>query len=139
KILRLDFTNNEEFIKRFQREASSISVLSDPNIVNIYDVGEDDNLHYIVMEYMPGPTLKEYIQQKGALAVSEAIPIMEQLISALSHAHHANIIHRDIKPQNILMDEFGNVKLTDFGVATMISATTITQTNSILGSVHYLS
>ncbi len=139
KMLRLDFTNNEEFVKRFQREANSISALFHPNIVNVYDVGEEDGASYIVMEYMPGPTLKEHIQQKGALTVAEALPIMEQLASALSHAHHFDIIHRDIKPQNILMSGDGEVKLTDFGIATMTNGTSLTQTNSVLGSVHYLS
>lgn len=139
KMLRVDYSNNEEFVKRFQREANSISSLFHSNIVNVYDVGEDDGVNYIVMEYMSGPTLKEYIQQKGALSVAEALPIMEQLAAALSHAHHFDIIHRDIKPQNILMGINGEVKLTDFGIATMPSASTLTQANSVLGSVHYLS
>ncbi len=139
KILRLDYSNNEEFIKRFHREAQSVTTLSHPNIVNIYDVGEEDGIYYLVMEYVDGQTLKQYIQQKGMLPVNEALDIMEQLTSAMEHAHHFEIVHRDIKPQNILIDHDGNVKVTDFGIATATSATTITHTNSVLGSVHYLS
>jgi serine/threonine protein kinase len=139
KILRLDYANNEEFIKRFHREAQSVTTLSHPNIVNIFDVGEEDGIYYLVMEYVPGQTLKQYIQQKGMLPVSEALDIMEQLTSAMAHAHHFEIVHRDIKPQNILMRDDHVVKVTDFGIATATSATTITHTNSVLGSVHYLS
>ncbi len=139
KILRLDYANNEEFIKRFHREAQSVTTLSHPNIVNIYDVGEEDGIYYLVMEFVPGRTLKQYIQQQGMLSVTEALDIMEQLASAMSHAHHFEIVHRDIKPQNILIRDDGVVKVTDFGIATATSATTITHTNSVLGSVHYLS
>jgi len=139
KMLRLDFANDEEFIRRFRREAQSATSLAHPNIVNIYDVGEESDLYYIVMEYIEGQTLKQYIQQKSPLRVEEAIGIMRQLTSALSHAHQNHIIHRDIKPHNILMDHDGNVKITDFGIAMALSATSITQTNSVLGSVHYLS
>ncbi|WP_028398967.1 Stk1 family PASTA domain-containing Ser/Thr kinase [Ectobacillus panaciterrae] len=140
KILRLDYANNEEFIKRFHREAQSVTTLSHSNIVNIYDVGEEDGIYYLVMEYVPGQTLKQYIQQKGMLPVSEALDIMEQLTSAMAHAHHFEIVHRDIKPQNILVrDDDHVVKVTDFGIATATTATTITHTNSVLGSVHYLS
>ncbi|MEH7106814.1 Stk1 family PASTA domain-containing Ser/Thr kinase [Bacillus sp. JJ1764] len=139
KMLRLDFANDEEFIKRFHREAQSATSLNHPNIVNIYDVGEEKDLYYIVMEYVEGQTLKQYIQQNSPLRVEESIGIMRQLTSAISHAHHNHIIHRDIKPQNILVDHKGNVKITDFGIAMALSATSITQTNSVLGSVHYLS
>lgn len=139
KILRLDYSNNEEFIKRFHREAQSVTSLSHPNIVNIYDVGEEDGIYYLVMEYVPGQTLKQYIQQQGMLSVRESLDIMEQLTSAMAHAHHFEIVHRDIKPQNILIRDDGLVKVTDFGIATATSATTITHTNSVLGSVHYLS
>nr|WP_247739218.1 Stk1 family PASTA domain-containing Ser/Thr kinase [Bacillus sp. 165] len=139
KILRLDYSNNEEFIKRFHREAQSVTTLSHPNIVNIYDVGEEDGIYYLVMEYVDGQTLKQYIQQKGMLSVKEALDIMEQLTSAMAHAHHFEIVHRDIKPQNILVGYNGEIKVTDFGIATATSATTITHTNSVLGSVHYLS
>ncbi|UOY93683.1 Stk1 family PASTA domain-containing Ser/Thr kinase [Ectobacillus sp. JY-23] len=139
KILRLDYANNEEFIKRFHREAQSVTSLSHPNIVNIYDVGEEDGIYYLVMEYVPGQTLKQYIQQKGMLPVAEALHIMKQLTSAMAHAHHFEIVHRDLKPQNILIRDDATVKVTDFGIATATSATTITHTNSVLGSVHYLS
>ncbi|WP_423801669.1 Stk1 family PASTA domain-containing Ser/Thr kinase [Neobacillus sp. SAB-20_R2A] len=139
KMLRLDFANDEEFIRRFHREAQSATSLAHPNIVNIFDVGEEDDLYYIVMEFVDGNTLKQYIQQNSPLKVEEAIEIMKQLTSAISHAHHNHIIHRDIKPHNILVDHDGNVKITDFGIAMALSATSITQTNSVLGSVHYLS
>ena len=139
KVLRLEFANDPEFIARFDREAQAATSLSHPNIVNIYDVGEEDHILYMVMEYIDGYTLKEYIQQKGPLEVEEAIEIMKQLTEAISHAHANGLIHRDIKPQNILIDRYGNVKVTDFGIAIALSATSLTQTNSILGSVHYLS
>ena len=139
KMLRLDFANDEEFIRRFHREAQSATSLAHPNIVNIYDVGEENDLYYIVMEYVEGQTLKQYIQQSSSLRVENVIEIMRQLTSAISHAHQNHIVHRDIKPQNILIDLDGNVKITDFGIAMALSATSITQTNSVLGSVHYLS
>jgi eukaryotic-like serine/threonine-protein kinase len=139
KMLRIDFANEEEFIKRFQREAQSATSLAHPNIVSIYDVGEEDDLYYIVMEYVHGMTLKQYIQQHSPVPVDKAIDIMKQLTLAMSHAHQNHIVHRDIKPHNILLDEEGNVKITDFGIAMALSATSITQTNSVLGSVHYLS
>lgn len=139
KMLRLDFANDEEFIRRFHREAQSATSLVHPNIVSIYDVGEEQDLYYIVMEFVDGQTLKQYIQQHSPLAVVEMLDIMKQLTSAISHAHQNHIIHRDIKPQNILIDHQGNVKITDFGIAMALSATSITQTNSVLGSVHYLS
>ena len=139
KILRLDYANNDEFIKRFHREAQSVTTLSHPNIVNMYDVGEEDGIYYLVMEYVPGQTLKQYINQRGMLPIGEALDIMEQLTSAMAHAHHFEIVHRDIKPHNILIRNDGIVKVTDFGIATATSATAITHTNSVLGSVHYLS
>ena len=139
KILRLDYANNDEFIKRFHREAQSVTTLSHPNIVNMYDVGEEDGIYYLVMEYVPGQTLKQYINQRGMLPIGEALDIMEQLTSAMAHAHHFEIVHRDIKPHNILIRDDGVVKVTDFGIATATSATAITHTNSVLGSVHYLS
>ncbi|MDM5189568.1 Stk1 family PASTA domain-containing Ser/Thr kinase [Bacillus sp. DX4.1] len=140
KILRLDYANNDEFIKRFHREAQSVTTLSHPNIVNMYDVGEEDGIYYLVMEYVPGQTLKQYINQRGLLPIGEALDIMEQLTSAMAHAHHFEIVHRDIKPHNILIRSDGIVKVTDFGIAMATNgATTITHTNSVLGSVHYLS
>src|SRR5699024_5066169 len=102
-------------------------------------VGEEGNILYMVMEYVEGPTLKEYIMENGPLQVDKAIEIMKQLTDAIAHAHANGLVHRDIKPQNILVDEYGNVKVTDFGIAVALSATSLTQTNSILGSVHYLS
>lgn len=139
KMLRLDFVNDEEFIRRFHREAQSATSLVHPNIVNIYDVGEEADLYYIVMEYVNGQTLKQYIQGNSPLEVEKSLDIMKQLTSAISHAHQNNIVHRDIKPHNILIDNMGNVKITDFGIAMALEATSITQTNSVLGSVHYLS
>ena len=139
KILRLDYANDPEFIERFDREAQAATSLSHPNVVNIYDVGEEDNILFIVMELVDGMTLKEYIKKQGPLEVEEAVKIMIELTSAINHAHENDLIHRDIKPQNILLDEHGTVKVTDFGIAIALSATALTQTNSILGSVHYLS
>lgn len=139
KALRTDYIHDQEFIARFDREAQSASSLSHPNIVNIYDVGEEDQILYMVMEYVEGMTLKEYIQQFGPVEVPLALDIMKQISSAIAQAHENGIIHRDIKPQNILIDRFGQAKVTDFGIAMALSATALTQTNSILGSVHYLS
>lgn len=140
KVLRLDFANDEEFIRRFHREAQSATSLAHPNIVSIYDVGEEEqSIYYIVMEYVDGKTLKQYIQQNSPIPVDKALSIMSQLTSAISHAHQNHIVHRDIKPDNILIDKNENVKITDFGIAMALSATSITQTNSVMGSVHYLS
>lgn len=139
KVLRYDFSNEEELRRRFQREALSTTSLAHPNIVNIFDVGEEGSLHYLVMEYVPGKTLKEYIIDHSPVPPEPAVKIMKQLASALAHAHQNQIVHRDIKPQNILMDSDGNVKITDFGIAMALSATSYTQTNSVLGTVHYLS
>ena len=139
KVLRPEFANDPEFIERFDREAQAATSLAHPNIVNIYDVGEEDNILYMAMEYVDGLTLKEYIHEHGPLPVPEAIEIMKQLTDAIAHAHMNGLIHRDIKPQNILVDSYGRVKVTDFGIAIALSATSLTQTNSILGSVHYLS
>ena len=139
KVLKLEFANDEEFIIRFHREAQAAISLSHPNIVNIYDVGDEDNIYYMVMEYIDGMTLKQYIQQRAPIEVEEVIDIMTQLTSAISHAHENHLIHRDIKPQNVLMNRYGQVKITDFGIAVALSSTALTQTNSVLGSVHYLS
>ncbi|MGM9920538.1 MAG: Stk1 family PASTA domain-containing Ser/Thr kinase, partial [Bhargavaea sp.] len=139
KVLRQDFSDEDELRKRFQREALSATSLVHPNIVNIYDVGEDGDLQYLVMEYVEGQTLKEYIKDHAPLAPAEAVEIMKQLCSGITAAHLHGIIHRDIKPQNILMDREGQVKLTDFGIAMALSATALTRTNSVMGTVHYLS
>ncbi|MFJ7825000.1 Stk1 family PASTA domain-containing Ser/Thr kinase [Psychrobacillus sp. NPDC096623] len=139
KVLRYDFANEEELHRRFQREALSATSLTHPNIVNIYDVGEDEDIHYIVMEFVKGKTLKEYILLNAPVSPMKSVMLMKQLTSAISTAHNNHIIHRDIKPQNILLDEEENVKVTDFGIAMALSATSYTQTNSVLGTVHYLS
>ncbi len=139
KILRQQYVNDEDFIKRFRREAQSIQSLSHKNVVDVYDVGEDDDIYYIVMDYVKGQTLKELIQKKGKLPAKEAVEIAKKIVSALDHAHQNNIVHRDIKPHNILLGDKGEVKVTDFGIARAVSETTITQTGSVLGSVHYLS
>lgn len=139
KVLRPEFANDPEFIERFDREAQAATSLSHPNIVNIYDVGDEEEILYIVMEYVDGLTLKEYIIENGPIPVEQALNIMEQLTSAIHHAHVNGLVHRDIKPQNILIDRRGKIKITDFGIAIALSATALTQTNSVLGSVHYLS
>src|SRR5690625_873699 len=139
KVLRLEYANDEEFIARFDREAKAATSLCHPNVVNIFDVGEEDHILYMVMEYVDGLTLKEYIQQYGPVEVEEALSIMKQITAAIAHAHANDLVHRDIKPQNILIDSYGQVKVTDFGIAVALSATSLTKTNSILGSVHYLS
>ena len=138
KVLRGDLANDEKFVRRFQREALSASSLNHPNIVEMYDVGEDNGSFYIVMEYIDGKTLKQLIKKRGHLTVSEAIDIMVQLTDGLASAHDSYIIHRDIKPQNIMILEDGMVKITDFGIAMAINAADLTQTNSVMGSVHYL-
>lgn len=139
KVLRLDFHTNVAAMRRFQREAQSATQLVHPNIVSVYDVGEEDGTNYIVMEYVEGTDLKEYIRERGPLPPREAVRIMTQIVSAIELAHQNRIIHRDIKPQNILIDREGNVKITDFGIAIALSETSLTQTNTLLGSVHYLS
>lgn len=138
KVLRGDLSNDEKFIRRFKREALSVSNLSHPNIVEVYDVGEEDGNYYIVMEYIEGKTLKQLLQKRGALTLTEVIDIMSQLTDGLAHAHEAYIIHRDIKPQNIMIEDNGLVKITDFGIAMALNSTQLTQTNSVMGSVHYL-
>ena len=139
KVLRFDFQNDQAAIRRFQREALAATELVHPNIVSVYDVGEEDGLQYLVMEYVKGMDLKRYIQTYYPLPYATVVDIMEQILSAVSLAHEHRIIHRDLKPQNILMDENGVVKITDFGIAIALSETSITQTNTMLGSVHYLS
>ena len=138
KILRGDLSNDEKFVRRFQREALSASSLSHPNIVEVYDVGEDNGEYYIVMEYIEGKHLKELLKKRGKLTLSEAVDIMLQITDGMSVAHDSYIIHRDIKPQNIMILENGMVKITDFGIAMAMNATQLTQTNSVMGSVHYL-
>ena len=138
KILRGDLSNDEKFVRRFQREALSASSLSHPNIVEMYDVGEDNGLYYIIMEFVDGKTLKQLLKRRGSLTLSEAIDIMLQLTDGMSHAHDSYIIHRDLKPQNIMIQDDGQIKITDFGIAMALNSTQLTQTNSVMGSVHYL-
>ena len=138
KVLRGDLASDDKFVRRFQREALSASSLNHPNVVEMYDVGEDNGNFYIVMEYIDGKTLKQLIKKRGHLTVPEAIDIMIQLTGGLGVAHESYIIHRDIKPQNIMILEDGMVKITDFGIAMAINAADLTQTNSVMGSVHYL-
>lgn len=139
KILRPEFTNDEEFVKRFLIEAQSVARLSHPNIVPIYDVGNENGMHYIVMEYVQGTTLKELINRKGVLKWSDAVNISIQICSAIEHAHRNHIVHRDIKPQNIIITNDGIAKVTDFGIARAVSTSTITMTGNTVGSVHYFS
>ncbi len=138
KVLRGDLATDEKFVRRFQREALSASSLNHPNIVEMYDVGEDDGSYYIVMEYIEGKNLKQLIKRRTKLSLIEVIDIMKQLTDGIAHAHDSFIIHRDIKPQNMLILDSGLVKITDFGIAVALNSTQLTQTNSVMGSVHYL-
>lgn len=138
KVLRGELSEDPINLLRFQREANAASALSHPNIVEIFDVGEEGGKHYIVMEYVRGKTLKQLIAQRGALDKEEAVALMKQLCSGVSEAHKNGIIHRDIKPQNILVKDDGTVKIADFGIATAQNAIQLTQADSVLGSVHYL-
>lgn len=138
KVLRGDLSGDEKFVRRFQREALSASSLAHPNIVEMYDVGEDNGLYYIVMEYIEGKTLKQLLKKRGSLTLSEAIDVMLQLTDGIAHAHDSYIIHRDLKPQNIMIKDDGQIKITDFGIAMALNSTQLTQTNSVMGSVHYL-
>lgn len=138
KILRGDLAEDEKFVRRFQREAISASSLNDPNIVEVYDVGEDNGKYFIVMEYVQGLTLKQLIKKRGSLTLPEVVDIMLQLTSAVAHAHESYIIHRDIKPQNVIILEDGRVKIMDFGIAVALNAGEFTQTNSVMGTVYYI-
>ena len=138
KILRGDLAEDEKFVRRFQREAISASSLNDPNIVEVYDVGEDNGKYFIVMEYVEGKTLKQLIKKRGSLTLPEVVDIMLQLTSAIAHAHESYIIHRDIKPQNVIILEDGRVKIMDFGIAVALNAGELTQTNSVMGTVYYI-
>ncbi|WP_294601953.1 Stk1 family PASTA domain-containing Ser/Thr kinase [uncultured Lactobacillus sp.] len=139
KILRLDLQKEPQTLARFQREALATSELSHPNIVMVLDVGTDHGLPYMVMEYVDGPDLKDYIRANSPLNLGNIIKIMDQILSAMSLAHKHNVIHRDLKPQNILMDKHGNIKIADFGIAVALNQNSVTQTNSAIGSVHYMS
>ena len=138
KVLRSKLSEDPMVLVRFQREASAASRLSHPNVVDIYDVGEYEGMHYIVMEYIRGRTLKQLIMQRGALNFKEALDIMKQLVSAVVAAHQKNIIHRDIKPQNVLIKDDGTIKITDFGIAVASDSVQLTLNNAVMGSAHYL-
>ena len=139
KILHAQFSNDADFIDKFHREAQGAARLAHPNIVNIYDVGEEAGSHYIVMEYVPGDTLKTRIQQEGHLSVEESLQIAKDIASALEQAHRNNLVHCDIKPHNILMMPDGHIKVADFGIARAVTASTMTYSGSVIGSVHYFS
>ena len=140
KVLRPEFVDDDEFLGKFKREAEAVASLSHPNIVNVYDVGEDGKVHYIVMEYIDGQNLKEIIKNEGTLDEYTALDITKQIAMALSAAHKKGIIHRDIKPHNILISNEGRVvKVADFGIAKAVSNSTMTNIGSIIGSVHYFS
>lgn len=138
KILRSELCADPVSVVRFEREAQAATTLSHPNIVEIYDVGEYKGHRYIVMEYVPGRTLKQVIRSRGSLEPDEAIDIEKQLVSAVSEAHHKGIIHRDIKPQNIIVKSDGSIKILDFGIAIAKGNIQVTQANNVMGSVHYL-
>ncbi|MTI79811.1 MAG: Stk1 family PASTA domain-containing Ser/Thr kinase [Firmicutes bacterium] len=139
KILRHEFVSDTDFIRRFRREAQAVASLSHPNIVNIHDVGQEDDTHYLVMEYIDGDNLKNFIRNHPDLSQGKVINIVRQLCDALQHAHENNIVHRDIKPQNVLITKTERVKLTDFGIAVEANTGTITNTDTVMGSVHYIS
>ncbi|MBS4750956.1 Stk1 family PASTA domain-containing Ser/Thr kinase [Granulicatella sp. zg-ZJ] len=139
KILRYDFYNDEKTLKRFQREARAVSELVHENIVELYDVDDDGQNRYLVMEHVDGTDLKQYIREHYPLSLVEVVNIMTQVVNAVSVAHHKGIIHRDLKTQNILIRKDGVIKITDFGIAIGLSDTAVTQTNTLVGSIHYLS
>ncbi len=143
KVLRDEFIEDEEFIKKFRQESQAAASLSHPNIVNVYDVGvdeiDDSKIYYIVMEYIDGKTLKEIIREKGQLSVAETVEYAIEMGEAIEHAHRNHIVHRDIKPHNIMIDKDNRVKVTDFGIARAATSSTLTNTSNVIGSVHYFS
>ncbi|HLV09125.1 MAG TPA: Stk1 family PASTA domain-containing Ser/Thr kinase, partial [Halanaerobiales bacterium] len=139
KMLRPEFVNNKDFVRRFHHEAKAVARLSHPNIVNIFDIGQDDKHHYLVMEDIEGRNLKDIINEKGKLNIVDALDIAHQICSALAMAHKNKIIHCDIKPHNILITPDKQVKVTDFGIARAVSSSTLTMTDTIVGSAHYFS
>ena len=140
KMLRFDLQDDPRSVERFHKEANSLTKLDNPHIVQIYDFGNDHGVPYLIMEYVKGTDLKTYLKEHYPLSCEKVVDIMEQILSAVESAHRIGIIHRDLKPQNILIDNYGKVKVTDFGIsiAAMESAT-ITKTNTMIGSVHYIS
>lgn len=138
KIMRSSLTGDPVYVTRFHREASAVAALSHKNIVEIYDVGDENDEYYIVMEYVPGQALKELIHKRGAVHYVEAVDIMKQVVAATAKAHSMGIIHRDLKPQNIMVTDSGVVKIGDFGIASIQSLSQVTQTDTIMGSLHYL-
>jgi serine/threonine protein kinase len=139
KILRPEFISDENFVRKFRQESQAAASLSHQNIVSIYDVGVDDDIHYIVMEYIEGRTLKQIIREKGRMDPLQAAEIAQQICKALVHAHKNHIVHRDIKPHNILVTKDGTAKVTDFGIARAVTSSTVTNSGSVIGSVHYFS
>ena len=139
KILKQEFSNDEEFLKKFNNEAKSAAALNHPNIVGVYDIGSDDDVSYIIMEFVDGKNIKQIINERGSFAEKGALEILRQICVALKAAHDQGIVHRDIKPHNIMINKFGIVKVGDFGIAKATSSATITKSESIMGSVHYIS
>ncbi|MCJ1757944.1 Stk1 family PASTA domain-containing Ser/Thr kinase [Mammaliicoccus sciuri] len=139
KVINIPPYEKEKAVERFEREVQNTTILSHSNVVNVLDVEEDDNCYYLVMEYIEGPTLKEYLCKEGKLSADEAVEMTLQILKGIAHAHHHRIIHRDIKPQNILMTKNGTLKILDFGIARALSQTALTETNHVMGSVQYLS
>ena len=139
KVLRDQYASDATFLERFRREGQIAAGMTHPNIVSVYDVGNDQNLHYIVMEHIRGPNLKELIYQQGPFSVDGAVFIIGQVASALDYAHQRGLVHRDIKPQNILVDRDGNAKVVDFGIAKGMRDPGLTETGTGMGTVHYVS
>ena len=139
KVLKQEFLADEQFRMRFENESRAVSILNHKNIVKVFDVALNDDLYYIVMEYLNGITLKQYINQQGHLGWRETLYFLSQILDALQHAHSKGIVHRDIKPQNIMLLSDGSIKVTDFGIARFSSTNTNTMTDKAIGSVHYIS
>ena len=139
KILHAQLANDEEFLGKFQLEAKAAAKLSHPNIVGIYDVGQDENKHYIVMEYVAGETLKKRVQRDGRIPADEALRIAKEIARALRNAHANNLVHCDIKPHNILIMPDGRIKVADFGISRAVTSSTLTYNGTVIGSVHYFS